>query len=232
MAIALERHTYSPSGERRSNEVTMVRVPINDEPRMLSAKEVADRLQVETTWVTRQASDGLLPGFRLGKRWRFDPIEIADWLVARQNRLVPEAPPMRRRFADYPMRPVDLDPPASIDLRDHLTSDQVADAIRVPVGAVRGWIQSGLLPGYHVSRKWFVAPAVYDEMVEILRDGERLALLAVGGARTGWARDCLESEMLDRRNGFLHLTPESHRRGGGPPIRWVNRRSQRSRPSE
>ena len=50
---------------------------------LLSVEEVAEILQVPTSWVyDRTRSSGLnrIPGFRLGKYWRFDEGEVLAWI--------------------------------------------------------------------------------------------------------------------------------------------------------
>lgn len=202
-------------------EPEMMRVPINDEPRMLTTKEVAERLQAEPSWVNRQAAEGNMPAFRIRKRWRFDPIELADWLAAQQNELAPEAPPMRRRYADYPERPVNLEPPRNADLRGWVEHTVLAERFQVPPAAVKTWIQNGLVPGCNIQRKWLVEPAIVEEVARILDEQPHLEKLPAGGLRTGSAREAIERVMMRRRFGPMTRTPESHRRRGGGAIRWV-----------
>ena len=50
---------------------------------LLSVEEVAELLQLPVSWVyerTRRRGLDRLPGFRLGKYWRFDEGEILTWL--------------------------------------------------------------------------------------------------------------------------------------------------------
>jgi excisionase family DNA binding protein len=57
-------------------------------PRLLSVEEVADLLQVPVSWVyERTRSRGLnrIPGFRLGKYWRFDECEVIAWLERQRS---------------------------------------------------------------------------------------------------------------------------------------------------
>ena len=54
---------------------------------LLTVNEVADLLQVPVSWVygrTRKRSLERLPGYRLGKYWRFDRDEVLAW-VQRQR---------------------------------------------------------------------------------------------------------------------------------------------------
>jgi excisionase family DNA binding protein len=51
--------------------------------RLLSVEEVAELLQVPVSWVydrTRSRGVNRIPGFRLGKYWRFDENEVIAWL--------------------------------------------------------------------------------------------------------------------------------------------------------
>lgn len=54
-----------------------------DTSHLLSVSEVAQLLQVPISWVyarTRHRTKGRLPGYRLGKYWRFDRDEVLDWV--------------------------------------------------------------------------------------------------------------------------------------------------------
>ena len=51
--------------------------------RLLTADEVAEILQVAPSWVyqrTRRRSVDRIPGFRLGKYWRFREADVLAWL--------------------------------------------------------------------------------------------------------------------------------------------------------
>ena len=50
---------------------------------LLTVEQVAELLQVPTSWVyerTRQRGLNRLPGFRLGKYWRFREADVLAWL--------------------------------------------------------------------------------------------------------------------------------------------------------
>jgi excisionase family DNA binding protein len=50
---------------------------------LLTVEEVADLLQVPVSWVyerTRRRSVDRIPGFRLGKYWRFREVDILAWI--------------------------------------------------------------------------------------------------------------------------------------------------------
>ncbi len=49
---------------------------------VLTVADAAELLQVEAEVVERLASDGELPGRRIGEQWRFTRQAILDWLSA------------------------------------------------------------------------------------------------------------------------------------------------------
>lgn len=54
--------------------------------RLLNVEEVAGLLHVPVTWVygrMRKRSLDRLPGYRLGKYWRFREEEVLEWLIRR-----------------------------------------------------------------------------------------------------------------------------------------------------
>ena len=56
--------------------------------RLLTVHEVADLLQVPVSWVygrTRRRSTERLPGYRLGKYWRFEKTEVLDWVARHKS---------------------------------------------------------------------------------------------------------------------------------------------------
>ena len=55
---------------------------------LLTVEEVAELLKVPVSWVydrTRRRGLNRLPGFRLGKYWRFDATEIRAWLERQRS---------------------------------------------------------------------------------------------------------------------------------------------------
>ena len=55
---------------------------------ILTLEEVADRLKVPKSWIyerTRSRSADRLPGFRIGKYWRFRSNDIEVWLEAQRK---------------------------------------------------------------------------------------------------------------------------------------------------
>ena len=47
---------------------------------LLTATDVAARLNVSRASVYRLAEDGVLPGVRVGAQWRFDGVQLEGWL--------------------------------------------------------------------------------------------------------------------------------------------------------
>jgi excisionase family DNA binding protein len=54
--------------------------------RLLTAQDVAARLQVPTTWVYRAAREGDLPFVACGRYRRFTEADIAAWIERRTRR--------------------------------------------------------------------------------------------------------------------------------------------------
>lgn len=55
---------------------------------LLTVQQVAELLQVPVSWVygrLRKRSLGRLPGYRLGKYWRFDREEVLAWLAQQRG---------------------------------------------------------------------------------------------------------------------------------------------------
>jgi excisionase family DNA binding protein len=58
------------------------------EDTLLTVQEVATLLKVPPSWVhehTRRDCNDRIPGFRLGKYWRFSEDDVAAWLAARRT---------------------------------------------------------------------------------------------------------------------------------------------------
>jgi len=61
-----------------------------DDDQLLTIREVAELLRVSPSWVygrTRKRSLEQLPGYRLGKYWRFRRADVLSWLATRQTKL-------------------------------------------------------------------------------------------------------------------------------------------------
>jgi excisionase family DNA binding protein len=56
--------------------------------RLLTVEQVADRLQVPPSWIygrTRSRAADRIPGFRLGKYWRFREADVMNWLETQRS---------------------------------------------------------------------------------------------------------------------------------------------------
>jgi excisionase family DNA binding protein len=57
--------------------------PVTAEHSLLTVEEVADLLKVRVSWVyerTRRRGVDRIPGFRLGKYWRFREVDVLAWI--------------------------------------------------------------------------------------------------------------------------------------------------------
>ena len=52
-----------------------------------TAEEVAVYLRLPQSTVYKLAQDKVLPGFKVGKHWRFRRESILDWIKTRENKL-------------------------------------------------------------------------------------------------------------------------------------------------
>ena len=58
------------------------------EDSLLTVNEVAEILKVPPSWVyehTRERSRDRIPGFRIGKYWRFTEADVLAWLAHRRT---------------------------------------------------------------------------------------------------------------------------------------------------
>jgi excisionase family DNA binding protein len=90
--MASPAHVLPPSVRCRDQRFLMPQTLPVLEP-LLDAKSVAALLGVHQNTVLKLTRSGNLPGFRLGRHWRFRRGDIADWVVKR----LPD-----ERSADYP----------------------------------------------------------------------------------------------------------------------------------
>lgn len=89
-ALAVPRHRDGgPQAGPGTSRDTAAKLPNEtlDRTRLLTVEQVADLLHVPSSWVyghTRRRAQDRIPGFRLGKYWRFSEAEILKW-VERQR---------------------------------------------------------------------------------------------------------------------------------------------------
>jgi excisionase family DNA binding protein len=84
--IASPQQSYgrSPAGHQMSHETTgNSQNESAVKTRLLTVEQVADLLHVPSSWVyghTRRRAQDRIPGFRLGKYWRFIEADILQWV--------------------------------------------------------------------------------------------------------------------------------------------------------
>lgn len=54
-------------------------------PSIMTVKEVAKYLRMHETTIYRMASEGDLPAYKVGNRWRFKKERIDEWLLSQEN---------------------------------------------------------------------------------------------------------------------------------------------------
>ena len=85
------QHSRVNGAEKRGEEYSTV--PL-DSQALLTIEDVAELLKVPVSWVyghTRRRSAERIPGFRLGKYWRFRRAEITAWLERQRAGAKPNA---------------------------------------------------------------------------------------------------------------------------------------------
>jgi excisionase family DNA binding protein len=88
--LAVPRHRDGgPQAGPRTSRDTAAKLQNEtlDRTRLLTVEQVADLLHVQPSWVyghTRRRAQDRIPGFRLGKYWRFSEIDVLRW-VQRQR---------------------------------------------------------------------------------------------------------------------------------------------------
>lgn len=60
-------------------------------PTIMTVKEVARYLRMHQVTIYRMASEGRLPAYKVGNRWRFRKEEIDAWLKKQGNTRQPKA---------------------------------------------------------------------------------------------------------------------------------------------
>ncbi|MGH7744459.1 MAG: helix-turn-helix domain-containing protein [Candidatus Dormibacteria bacterium] len=81
----------NPSPEDATNRTT--EGDAREKDQLLTVQEVADLLRVRVSWVyghTRKRSRERIPGYRVGKYWRFSADEVMSWLRESRQQSVPD----------------------------------------------------------------------------------------------------------------------------------------------
>jgi excisionase family DNA binding protein len=58
-------------------------------PKFITAKEVGDYLKLTESTIYKLATTGEIPGFKIGKSWRFDMEEILALIQEAKKKMVP-----------------------------------------------------------------------------------------------------------------------------------------------
>jgi len=88
LSVQRDRHARTLAGRGGShNSAATPQNEMLERTRLLTVEQVADLLHVQPSWVyghTRRRAQDRIPGFRLGKYWRFSEIDVLRW-VQRQR---------------------------------------------------------------------------------------------------------------------------------------------------
>jgi len=185
------------------------------EAHLLTPDELGQILSMPASWVAARARAGEIPGFKLGREWRFDRDQVAEWLTFQGN------PPTRRdpSRSILPSRGSDASKhrAAPVDLETAINAEDVAEEFGVPLVAVKSWIPS-VLPGVRVGRRYLVDWRALDRFRQIVGAALHLERLPPGRARTIAVREAVQRELL-RRQGIV-LSLHSWERQGGTIPHW------------
>jgi excisionase family DNA binding protein len=88
LAIDEDGKSAPPKSPRATNAATSG--DTREEGQLLTVQEVAELLRVPVSWVygrTRKRSSERLPGYRLGKYWRFRANEVLAWVATQKSEI-------------------------------------------------------------------------------------------------------------------------------------------------
>lgn len=64
----------------------MVAIDMTDE--ILTIQEIAEYLKLNEKTAYRLASEGKLPGFKVGGSWRFKRVDLEKWIEEQKDKLI------------------------------------------------------------------------------------------------------------------------------------------------
>jgi excisionase family DNA binding protein len=67
-------------------KVLMVAIDMTDE--ILTIQEIAEYLKLNEKTAYRLASEGKLPGFKVGGSWRFKRVDLEKWIEEQKDKLI------------------------------------------------------------------------------------------------------------------------------------------------
>jgi excisionase family DNA binding protein len=65
---------------------------MTDTDEFWTAEEISTYLRIPQSTVYKLAQDNVLPGFKVGKHWRFRREKILDWIKQREEYLAKQTP--------------------------------------------------------------------------------------------------------------------------------------------
>ena len=78
-----QRKPNGSAGPRAVDVESIASIAFSDVDSLLTVEDVAELLKLPVSWIyerTRRRGIGRIPGFRLGKYWRFRRAEVLEWL--------------------------------------------------------------------------------------------------------------------------------------------------------
>lgn len=67
-------------------KILMVAIDMTDE--ILTIQEIAEYLKLNEKTAYRLASEGKLPGFKVGGSWRFKRVDLEKWIEEQKDKLI------------------------------------------------------------------------------------------------------------------------------------------------
>jgi excisionase family DNA binding protein len=67
-------------------KVLMVAIDMTDE--ILTIQEIAEYLKLNEKTAYRLASEGKLPGFKVGGSWRFKRVDLEKWIEEQKDKII------------------------------------------------------------------------------------------------------------------------------------------------
>jgi len=77
-----------PNGNALAHPIAAGAMAGSDSESLLTVEDVAELLKLPVSWVyerTRRRGTDRIPGFRLGKYWRFHRAEVVEWIEDRRT---------------------------------------------------------------------------------------------------------------------------------------------------
>jgi len=95
-----------------------VEAPAQVSEEILNIKQLAERLQLSERTIYRLANDGVIPGFRVGKAWRFPRTQVDEWMAQEVEKARRPSPKRQAKRKARPHRPGSGSPPGPPESRE------------------------------------------------------------------------------------------------------------------